>query len=74
MCEDTIIHERCKSKFIQDKLRITNGQFKRLSKEQEIKREIEELRNDMQSSFKYYLDQINKLEKELEQNESEVEQ
>jgi hypothetical protein len=63
--EDTIIHEDCKNKFIANKLKVTNSQFNKLSKEQKIKLEIEDLKRDMESTFKYYLDRINKLEKQL---------
>lgn len=67
ICDDTILHERCKAEFIGKKLRITENQFFKLSKEQQIKREIEELRNDMKNSFKYYSDELKRLEKLLKE-------
>jgi hypothetical protein len=63
--EDTMIHEDCKSKFIADKLRITNGQFEKLSKEQKIISEIGELKRELESAFKYYSDRIRELENSL---------
>lgn len=67
---DVMIHERCKDKFMADKLRCTEGQAKILNKQEQIKLDIADLRKDMESSFNYYKSELKRLENLLE---SEVE-
>lgn len=64
---DVMMHEECKAKFIADKLKITNGQFDKLSKEKMIIKEIADLKSEMKSSFEYYSMRIDELEKMLKQ-------
>lgn len=51
--------------YIENKFRITGSQFEKLSKEQKILKEIEELRADIKEMHKYYCDKISELEKLL---------
>jgi len=66
---ETIIHEECKSRFIEDSMKITNGQFKKLTKENYIQKQIEDFRTDLKNTLKYYTDEINRLERMLKSNE-----
>lgn len=65
MYADTILHERCKREFIENSLKITNGQFEKLSKEQDISKEIECLKKEMNDTFEYYSKRIKALELQL---------
>ncbi|MBW6409003.1 hypothetical protein [Clostridium weizhouense] len=63
---DTIIHEECKEAFMANQLKCTEGQTKILSKQQQIKNDIADLREDMKNTFRYYSNEIKRLEKLLE--------
>ncbi|NFO03149.1 hypothetical protein FDB23_03315 [Clostridium botulinum] len=66
MIGDTIVHEKCKEAFMANQLKCMEGQAKILSKQQQIKNDIADLREDMKNTFRYYSNEIKRLEKLLE--------
>ena len=63
--EGTMLHERCKVKYIAKQMRITEEHLETLSETKKIEIEIEDIKNAMDSDFKYYKSRIEKLENKL---------
>lgn len=61
------VHDRCKDIFIANKLNSTKGQVRILRRQEEIKRDIEYLKSSMEKTFLYYKNEIERLEKLLEE-------
>ena len=68
---DVILHEECKDTFMANQLKCTAGQVRILNKQEQIKQDIADLREDMENTFDYYKSELKRLENLLE---SEVEQ
>lgn len=64
--KDSIIHEECLARAIKETTKLSTEQYNKLCRAKEIEQEIEDLKTDLKDTFKYYHDQVSRLEKELE--------
>ncbi len=64
--EDVIIHERCRQAYIRQKFHISEAQYSRLIKAEQLRREIEETKNLLAQEIKYLKDTYSAQIKDME--------